>query len=74
MCGWPSYTLTHKTQATLSSLKGERSEVRGTACGVSLSSGTFHPAVSVFFKEEGERKQWWMGGLDTEAAQDLWLM
>jgi hypothetical protein len=40
---------------------------------VSLSSGTFLLTVSVFFKEEGGRKQWWMEGLDTEAAQDLWL-
>lgn len=62
-----------KPKPPLGLLKGKGCEVRGTACGVSLSSGTFLLTVSVFFKEEGGRKQWWMEGLDTEAAQDLWL-
>lgn len=52
MCGWPSYTLAHKTQATHSSLKGEGSKVSRTDCEVSLSSGTFHSVVPVFLRKK----------------------
>lgn len=41
-----------KPKQPLALLKGKGSEVSGADCEVSLSSGTFHPAVSVFLRKK----------------------